>query len=254
MASDLVAHHYQHTAPAFTLHTPPSAFPSTPSPTLFTLHTPSLAVSRIWLILHSPDALPSPSEQLYNLLATPELAGNHRKLTINTYDKRVVTWAMGLGNRFMKVEVFYEMLLKVSPAAAATVQGRAVDGYKVQRGEEWFCAKFPEKARTVSVGGEEVHVVVVAAADADAADVVAWMTVVRSGERSYVSSLTTLEEYRGRRLATMLLCSFLESRSPGDEVWLTARCENFRAVELFVRIGWKTQRCLWVVGHGGGED
>ena len=90
MASDLIAHHYQHTAPNYTLHAPPSAFLSTPPATLFTLHTPSLAVLSIWQILHSPDALPRPSEKPYNLLSAPELAGNHRKLRINTYDKRVV--------------------------------------------------------------------------------------------------------------------------------------------------------------------
>ena len=73
----------------------------------------------------------------------------HRKLIILTYDKRVVTWAMGRGNRFMKVEVLYEMLLRASPGLRDV---RSM-GIGCKGGRVVLC-EVPEMARTVYVGGE----------------------------------------------------------------------------------------------------
>ena len=110
----------------------------------------------------------------------------------------------------MKVEVLYEMLLRASPVT----QGRAVDGYRVQRGKSG-------SVRGSRKGSDGL--------------------CRRRGIMWVVAA--ALEEYRERGLVTMLY-GFLEGWSIGDEVLLTAACENFRALVLFVRISWRAQRCL----------
>ena len=251
MASDLVAHHYLHTAPSHISHPTPKPFSAAPiPPSHFTLYTtPSNeAVERVWLILHGDNDIPNPSEQMYALLSTPPLAGNHRKLMVNTYDKRIAQWAIGIGNRAMRIDLLYEMVLKPEGIR----EERAVKGYKLGRGESWFIAEFPAAAGIVSVGGEEVWVVMTDGQEGEE-KVVSWMTVVRSqdGKRSYVSTLETKEGYRRLGLAGMLLAGFLKGER--GEVWLTVFCTNWMAVEMYVKLGWRTKRCLWAVGHGGDE-
>ena len=60
-------------------------------------------------------------------------------------------------------------MLLTPPARAATTRGGAADGYWLQRGDWWFCTRFPRKARAVYVAGEEIRAVV--AADAGAANI-----------------------------------------------------------------------------------
>ncbi|RPA92916.1 hypothetical protein L873DRAFT_1830948 [Choiromyces venosus 120613-1] len=251
MASDLIAHHYLHTTPSHVSHPPPKPFSTTPiPPSHFTLYTTTSnkTVERVWLILHGDEDVPNPSEQMYALLATPALAGNHRKLTVNTYDKRIVQWAIGIGNRAMRVDLLYEMVLKPEG-----IKEKVVKGYKLGRGESWFVKEFPAMAGIVNVGGEEVWVVMTDGQEGGEGAVVSWMTVVRSqdGKRSYVSTLETKESYRGLGLAGMLLTGFLNGEK--GEVWLTVFCTNWVAVEMYVKLGWRTKRCLWFVGHGGDE-
>ena len=84
----LIAYQYQHTAPTDALH------PLLPSPpaTLFS-RRPHHSTSRA---SGSPCALQARSDT----------RRSNRQLTINEYGQRVVMWATGLGNRFVKVEVF----------------------------------------------------------------------------------------------------------------------------------------------------
>ncbi|CAZ83025.1 unnamed protein product [Tuber melanosporum] len=251
MASDLIAHHYLHTAPSHISHPTPKPFLATPiPPSHFTLYTAASneTVERVWLILHGETDIPNPSEQMYALLATPPLAGNHRKLMVNTYDKRIVQWAIGIGNRAMRVDLLYEMVL----TPGGIKEQRVVKGYKLGRGESWFVGEFPAMAGIVSVGGEEVWVVTTDGREGGE-EVVSWMTVVRGqdGRKSYVSTLETKEGYRRLGLARMLLAGFLKGEK--EEVWITVFCANWVAVEMYVKLGWRTKRCLWAVGHGGGE-
>lgn len=53
---------------------------------------------------------------------------------INVYDSRIVTRALGLGNRVIKVEVLYE-IAEGSPVRATRTRGRTVDWYQAQIGE-----------------------------------------------------------------------------------------------------------------------
>ena len=148
----------------------------------------------------------------------------------------------------MRIDMVYEMMLKPEGIR----EERVVKGYKLTRGESWFVAEFPAAARTVSVGGEEVWVVMTDGQEGGD-KVVSWMTVVRSqdGKRSYVNTLETKEGYRRLGLAGMLLTGFLKGEK--GEVWLTVYCANWVAVELYVKLGWRTKRCLWDVRHGGDE-
>jgi len=148
----------------------------------------------------------------------------------------------------MHVDLLYEMVLKPEGIR----EERAVKGYKLGRGESWFTAEFPAAAGIVSVGGEEVWVVMTDEQEGDE-KVVSWMAVLRSqdGKRSYISTLETKEGYRRLGLAGMLLAGFLKGEK--GEVWLTVFCTNWMAVEMYVKLGWRTKKCLWAVEHRGDE-
>lgn len=82
--------------------------------------------------------------------------------------------ATGLGNRFVKVEIsffLYEMLLRSPRRGRRRLGGGRSMGIRCREGTGGIVRGFRER-RGVYVAGEEIHVIV-AAADAGAANVVA---------------------------------------------------------------------------------
>lgn len=121
---------------------------------------------------------------------------------------------------------------------------------------EWWVGYQPKGKWIISDGGEKVYTAV----EVETGERAAVVTVLSKEGRMYVSSLETFEKYRRKGLAAGLMryVEEVHKTDGGGEMWLTVFCENVGAVGLYHRLGWKINRCLWVVNYddkvAGGEE
>ncbi|KAL0632838.1 hypothetical protein Q9L58_008266 [Maublancomyces gigas] len=287
MASDLVAYHYRHSAPSHILHAALKAFPETPDTsepaTLFTLFDSENEQSpahtrRSWLLINSANLLTRAKSQMEEVMGETYC----RNLTINSYDKNIVAWATDSVNseRNITVDMLYEMKLDIplcdpTPRPFQELDTDALEelqdtlvalqdgGFDIEEDPDWFCSFKPEEKSIVLLGGERVFTVVEKASGEKAAYVTLLLDPETS-DRLYVSSLETFPRWRRRGLAKALMrhvhvlhangwlrtqeetsCAD-EGRKP-REIWLTVFCENVGPVGMYHRLGYRVNRCLWVV-------
>lgn len=276
MASDLIAYHYLHSKPRNTLHGPLKTFPKTSitlgSATFFTVfESEDTNAGHNWLFIDSRDSLPRCAEQMSEVLDTI----GSGELTVNSYDRNIISWATELlrsnPKRIITLNTLYEMRLETPPKnldlslpkfhspALAALQD---NGFDIEEDPEWFCNFMPENRSIITLGGERVFTVVEKATREKAACVS--LLVDQEGDRMYVSSLETFPQWRRRGLAKALMehVSALHAngclnKEKGNlksgegngmrEIWLTVFCENFEAVGMYHRLGYRVNRCLWVV-------
>lgn len=197
-------------------------------------------------------------------------------LTINSYDKRIVTWATQARtdnpSRDIKTDMLYEMKLEIpsKDASNSSFQGYSTpalvalenNGFDIEEDPDWFCVFKPEEKSIVTLGRERVFMV----SERATGEKVAFITVLpdsEGSERVYVSSLETFPRWRMRGLARALMehvhvlhahgrLTVGEERLAGEEkkireMWLTVFCENIGPVGMYHRLGYRVNRCLWVV-------
>lgn len=281
MASDLIAYHYRHSAPSHILYEPlekvSGSSGSDSSTTLFTLfegehdQTPS-NVRRNWLIVDPANSHPNPADKMDLVLDKIGPGG----LTINSYDKRIVTWAVQARtdnlSRDIKIDMLYEMKLEIpsKDPNTSSFQGYSTPalvalenkGFDIEEDPDWFCVFKPEEKSIITLGRERVFTV----SERATGEKAAFITVLpdpEGSERVYVSSLETFPRWRMRGLARALMehvhvlhahgrLTVGEERLAGGEegireMWLTVFCENIGPVGMYHRFGYRVNRCLWVV-------
>ncbi|KAL7273720.1 hypothetical protein RUND412_003400 [Rhizina undulata] len=306
MCDDLIAHHYYHTSGNHILHPPSSLkLPASNPYYCFSLLNSSDEISRVWFIVrssgHTPssyfskfkDILPLFPPELNPHLETGPVPNqvvswtSTDKFTINSYDSKIVDWAL---RENLRSHPLYEMKLtllsaplsrnstrtSISSTTSATPKDikiddsfTSIDGFAIRTGPsetEWYLEKFPQSASTITHGGETVVTII----DTIVGEQAGYLTLLpsRARKRIYISSLGILPFYRKRGLAKFLLQNVHEMHRRGEfrrpsgvtteieeretdglekEVWLTVFCENLPAVRLYFGLGYKPERLLWAV-------
>lgn len=274
--------HILHPPPSTFPGTPETPHPTTSFTLLDSEHGQSpVVLRRSWLLINRGNLLTSPAAQLKELLAVLDSPN----LTINSYDKSILAWVSDIGNswRDVTVDMLYEMKLDIFPCEKPNsdpfpgLNGDALEelqntlvalqhgGFDIEEDPDWFCVFKPEEKSIVLLGGERVFTVVEKATG----EKVAYVTLLldpQASHRVYVSSLETFPRWRGRGLARALmghvhvlhangwLSTMEEEEEEGSgaesrprEVWLTVFCENVGPVGMYHRLGYRVNRCLWVV-------
>lgn len=268
MAADLISHHYCHSAPIHhhrTLLPEETITHRTTDSTFFTLFNDApdeiRTPRRSWLLINNSDSIRS---VYFN--AMREFLGNipgECHLTISSFDKSILLWAHSSAvdrkSVNVSVDLLHEMKLQLPKAVPGlaylpspwTVAGLALekDGFRIEEDPEWFATFKPEEKSIVSCGGERVWTVVEVETLRKAAFVS--VLVAQGGKRLYVSSLETFPDYRRKGLARALMRHVheLHAKEGGTECWLTVFCENWSALEMYHKLGYRTNRCLWVVNY-----
>lgn len=141
------------------------------------------------------------------------------------------------------------VLRKCSGLPSAALNREHSADVKVEDGCSYFRSRFPAKAnlasyettRTLTVEGVEVGYIQYLSRAQSTPHGTPAVT------HTLISGLEVREEHRGKGYAR-LLCDYVLAHSDAcGETWVLASVDNFEAVALYLRIGFKVQNLLWDV-------